>query len=124
MTSPILIGKGEENLDCCVTIGSDTSTMETSKAWPRGKLYFDSSVSNTSNPFPADPIPGPLTNTTPFLFSETNGTSLEEELFQFGIPEPQMVSHTDLEPFYNSLVHHYHYFRYHQIVRVHSNCPS
>jgi len=46
-------------------------------------------------------------------------TPLEGKLSQFGIPELKMVRHTPLEPLYNSLIHHYHYLGYHQIVGAH-----
>lgn len=50
---------------------------------------------------------------------EVTETPLEGKLSQFSPPEIKMVRHTPLEPLYNSLIHHYHYLGYHQIVGAH-----
>ena len=46
-------------------------------------------------------------------------TPLEGKLSQLGPPKIKMVRHTPLEPLYNSLIHHYHYLGYRQIVGAH-----
>jgi hypothetical protein len=46
-------------------------------------------------------------------------TPLEGTLSQFDPPKIKMVRHTPLEPLYNSLIHHYHYLGYRQIVGAH-----
>jgi len=50
---------------------------------------------------------------------KTVETPLEGKLTDFGPLELKMVRHTPLEPLYNTLIHHYHYLGYHQIVGAH-----
>lgn len=50
---------------------------------------------------------------------KTAETPLEGKLSHFGPLKLKMVRHTPLEPIYNSLIHHYHYLGYHQIVGAH-----
>ena len=44
---------------------------------------------------------------------------MEGKLSDFGPVSIKLVRHTELEPLYNSLVHHYHYLGYQQIVGAH-----
>lgn len=46
-------------------------------------------------------------------------TPLEGKLSTLGPLELKLVRHTPLEPLYNSLIHHYHYLGYRQIVGAH-----
>jgi len=50
---------------------------------------------------------------------DETSTPLEGKLSQFGPPQLKMVRHTPLEPLYNSLIHHYQYLGYHEIVGAH-----
>lgn len=69
---------------------------------PPGRTNGNNSQRNRSIPIP-----------------ETIETPLEGKLSEFSPPELKMVRHTPLEPLYNSLIHHYHYLGYHQIVGAH-----
>ena len=44
---------------------------------------------------------------------------MKETLSDFGPVSIKLVRHSELEPLYNSLVHHYHYLGYQQIVGAH-----
>jgi hypothetical protein len=52
-------------------------------------------------------------------FVEVDQSPLEGKLSEFAPVMLNLVRHTELEPLYNSLVHHYHYLGYRQIVGAH-----